>query len=118
MLMPKRAETVPYGEPRLINGVPLVITRSFSEKEQLYTFAASLETAPDHPKFIGLCLTQAVYGPDAYTYIKGAVERLERDFPGKFVFVRPSELMASAKAYLETIKAVEQTAKKKSREKK
>lgn len=98
---PYDCETVPYGEPRLINGVPLVITRSFFQKDQLYTFPASLETAPDHPKFICLCLTQAVYGPDAYTYIRETVQRLEKDFPGKFVFVSPSELMATVKAYKE-----------------
>lgn len=99
---PYDCETVPYGEPRMINGVPLVITRSFGLKEELYTIAAGMEAAEDRPKFICLCLTQAVFGPNAYTDIKELVARLEKDFPGKYVFSRPSDFMATVKAYMES----------------
>lgn len=60
---------------------------------------AKLDTS--RPHFLNVYPTAATYGYHGIARLKREAERLERDFPGRFVFLLPKDNVATARAYYE-----------------
>ena len=56
---------------------------------------------PSRPHFLNVYPTAATYGYHGIARLKREAERLERDFPGRFVFLLPKDNVATARAYYE-----------------
>ena len=53
----------------------------------------------EHPHFINVYPTAATYGHKGIARLKREAERLEKDYPGRFVFLLPKDNVATAKKY-------------------
>ena len=54
---------------------------------------------PDRPEFRAQKVIQPEFMPNGYAMLKGVADKLEQDFPGKYVFMRPSDFVATAKLH-------------------
>lgn len=95
------SDTIPYGKAYRFNGVPLVITSCIGRADELYGNITSCKPEADKPKFMGVCLTQAGMGPEAYTGIKAAVEKVQREHPGEYEFLLPTQMMLTVGNWLD-----------------
>ena len=95
------AETIPYGRPYFFNGVPLVITLIASDADSLYDAIKKCRPADDRPQFVGICLVQAHFGPEAYTMIEQTVKRVKLEKGGAYEFLLPTQTMITVKRWME-----------------
>ena len=56
---------------------------------------------PSRPHFLNVYPTAATYGYHGIARLKREAERLEKDFPGRFVFLMPKDNVATARKYYE-----------------
>ena len=56
---------------------------------------------PSRPHFLNVYPTAATYGYHGVARLKREAERLEKDFPGRFVFLMPKDNVATARKYYE-----------------
>jgi hypothetical protein len=94
--------------PILSNGVGLFreyITEC-RDSECVYRDLAAVSN-PDAPEFRAQKVIQPEFLPNGYAVLKEVADRLERDFPGKYVFMRPSDFVATAKLHAGRAKAPE-----------
>lgn len=83
-------------------GMPVVCTGGVCANEaNLYDYLKGVSTSPHYPVFTGVYLVQAGMSGPGYAAINRVVERLNNEFPDRFVFQRASDLMATAKSYFE-----------------
>lgn len=54
---------------------------------------------PSRPHFLNVYPTAATYGHQGISRLKREAERLEKDFPGRFVFLLPKDNIATAREY-------------------
>jgi len=85
-------------------GMPVICVGGVvGPEEQLYSYLSRLAASPERPVFTGVYLVQALFGSAGYPAIKKITEQLQTEFPEKFVFLRTSDLTATAKAYFESV---------------
>lgn len=72
----------------------------------LYRDLANVASNPNHPEFRSQKLIQPRFLPNGFAMLKGVVERLHKDFPGKYVFLLPSDFVATARKYYEPWKNI------------
>ena len=85
-------------------GMPVVCTGGVIASEQdLYNYLARVSSNSNYPVFTGSYLVQAGFGSAGYPAIKRVFERLNTEFPGKYVFLKAGDLMATAKRYFENV---------------
>jgi hypothetical protein len=89
--------------PQFSNGVPVLMERIRDcwKEEELYEDLSGVKANPKSPEFITGKLISAGYGTPIFTTIKRVVDRLNQEFPGKYVFQLPSDQAVTAKAYYE-----------------
>lgn len=87
-------------------GMPIVCTGGVvANKEDLYNYLSRLSVSTDHPVFTGVYMVQAGMGNDGYAGINEVVERLNTEFPEKYVFLKASDLMETASLYFKRVHA-------------
>lgn len=85
-------------------GMPVICTGyNVSSEQELYTTLSKIEPSDHRPVFSSAYLIQAPFGGHGYGAINRVATRLEEEFPGRYVFLKPSDLMVSAKAYFESV---------------
>jgi len=83
-------------------GMPVVCTGGGVHNESdLYNYLKNLTPSNSMPLFTGIYMVQATFGGAGYAAINRVVERLQNEYPGRYVFLRASDLMATAKQYFE-----------------
>lgn len=87
--------------PQFSNGVPVFMERIRDcwKEEEIYEDLARVTANPDQPVFATGKLISAGFGTTIFTSIKKTVDRLNAEFPGKYVFLLPSDQAETAKAY-------------------
>jgi hypothetical protein len=84
-------------------GMPIVVTGGVcSDTDGMYNYLTSLEPSFDRPKFTGIYMVQAGFGEKGYASANELRERLEKDYPGRFVFLKASDLLATAKSWFDS----------------
>lgn len=80
-------------------GMPVVGTGAVcTDMNGMYKYLSGLN--PDGaPIFTGIYMVQAGFGTGAYEAANKLKDKLEAEFPGKYVFLRASDLMETAKTY-------------------
>lgn len=94
--------------PILSNGVGLFrefITECRST-DYVYRDLAAVPANPEAPEFRAQKVIQPEFMPNGYAMLKSVVDRLQQDFPGKYVFMRPSDFAATAKAHARPLPAL------------
>lgn len=87
-------------------GMPVVCTGGIAgNKKELYNYLANVSTSSDYPVFTGVYMVQAGMGGDGYPGINSVVEQLNTEYPGKYVFLKASDLMATFRQYFEKVHA-------------
>lgn len=87
-------------------GMPVVGTGGVvANKQELYNYLSTVSVSADCPVFTGVYMVQAGMGGDGYPGINSVVEKLNTEFPGKYVFLKASDLMATAHHYFESVRA-------------
>ncbi len=95
-----------YKDAYYWNGMPVVCTGGVVATEQnLYNYLVSVQSSDNYPVFTGVYMVQAGFGSAGYPAIKRVFERLNTEFPGKYVFQKAGDLMATAKKYFESTQA-------------
>lgn len=83
-------------------GMPVVCTGGVcSDEDGLYNYLKNLSVREDIPVFTGVYMVQAGLGGPGYAAINRVVERLQAEYPDKYVFLKASDLLATAKKYFE-----------------
>lgn len=81
-------------------GMPVVGTGGVcSDEDGIYNYLKDVAARNDIPVFTGVYMVQAGLGGAGYAAINRVVERLQSEFPGKYVFLKASDLLATAKKY-------------------
>jgi autotransporter-associated beta strand protein len=89
--------------PRFSNGVPVFNERirDCQNEQELYEDLAGVAANPSAPVFATGKLITARFGNTIFTSIKTVVDRLNADFPGKYVFQLPRDQAETAREYLQ-----------------
>jgi autotransporter-associated beta strand protein len=89
--------------PQFSNGVPVFNERirDCQNEQELYDDLAGVAANPSAPVFATGKLITARFGTTIFTSIKTVVDRLNADFPGKYVFQLPSDQAETAREYLQ-----------------
>ena len=83
-------------------GMPVVCTGGVcGDEEGIYNYLKGVSAREDIPVFTGVYMVQAGMGGPGYAAVNRVVERLQTEFPGKYVFLKASDLTATAKKYFE-----------------
>jgi hypothetical protein len=87
--------------PRLSNGVPVFNERIRDNwtEEELYEDLAGVEADPRIPIFATGKLISAGFDGKLFTAAKSVVDRLNAEFPDKYVFLLPADQAETAKDY-------------------
>ena len=72
-------------------------------KKDLYNYLSGVAASENYPVFTGVYMVQAGMGGDGYPGINSVVEQLNAEFPGKYVFLKASDLMATSRQYFESV---------------
>jgi len=72
------------------------------DAESVYRDLANVPANPMAPEFRAQKVIQPYFLPNGYAMLKGVADRLRQDFPGKYVFLLPSDFVASAKQYYDS----------------
>jgi hypothetical protein len=86
-------------------GFPTKIdTIGVANEEDLYKKFIAVKPNPNAPVFCGFtCIVQGFYqGDRGYSAIKRQINRLEKTYPGRYVFLLPKDQFASIRAYYNT----------------
>ena len=87
-------------------GMPVICTGGVvSNKKELYNYLSGVSVSENYPVFTGVYMVQAGMGGDGYPGINSVVEQLNAEFPGKYVFLKASDLMATSRQYFESVHA-------------
>ena len=79
-------------------GMPVICTGGVvSNKKELYNYLSGVSVSENYPVFTGVYMVQAGMGGDGYPGINSVVEQLNAEFPGKYVFLKASDLMATSR---------------------
>lgn len=85
-------------------GMPVVCTGGVvANKKDLYNYLSGVAASENYPVFTGVYMVQAGMGGDGYPGINSVVEQLNAEFPGKYVFLKASDLMATSRQYFESV---------------
>ena len=89
--------------PRFSNGVPVFNERirDCQNEQELYEDLAGVAANPSAPVFATGKLITARFGTTIFTSVKTVVDRLNTDFPGKYVFQLPRNQAETAREYLQ-----------------
>jgi autotransporter-associated beta strand protein len=89
--------------PQFSNGVPVFNERirDIQNEQEMYDDLAGVTANPSAPVFATVKLITARFGTSIFTSIKTVVDRLNADFPGKYVFQLPSDQAETAREYLQ-----------------
>lgn len=71
-------------------------------ENDLYNNLAAMKASDVKPIFINTYPTAASYGYHGIARLRREMARLEADFPGKYVFMLPKDLVASVRKYYQT----------------
>ncbi len=83
-------------------GMPVVCTGGVcGEEEGIYNYLKGVSARENIPVFTGVYMVQAGMGGPGYVAINRVAERLQTEFPDKYVFLKASDLLATAKSYFE-----------------
>jgi len=87
--------------PQFSNGVPVLMERIRDcwKKKDLYEDLSGVKANPKSPEFVTGKLIGAGYGTAIFTTIKGIVDRLNQESPGKYVFQLPSDQAETTKEH-------------------
>ena len=84
--------------------MPVVCTGGVvANKKDLYNYLSGVAASENYPVFTGVYMVQAGMGGDGYPGINSVVEQLNAEFPGKYVFLKASDLMATSRQYFESV---------------
>jgi hypothetical protein len=83
------------------NGVPVFMERLRDcwTEEEIYEDLSDVERDPRFPTFVTGKLISAGFDRTIFTSIKKTVDRLNKEFPGKYVFQLPADQAETAKVY-------------------
>jgi hypothetical protein len=85
---------------RTESGVPVIDEGSGAWKEaDISSYLSKTTPTPNKPVFIGFKCIVAGFGRDGYTRIKRQMQKLETEYPGRYVFLLPKDLFATMRAY-------------------
>ena len=92
-----------FTNPQISNGV-LIFKEYIKEcwtEDELYSSLAGVATDPNSPVFVVNKCIMAGFQNDGYTKVRGVIDRLNNDFPGKYVYLLPSDLVETARKHYE-----------------
>lgn len=89
-----------YKDAYFWNGMPVIATGgNVGSEDDLYNYLKSLQPNPFRPIISGSYLVQAPFGGQGYASINNVAKRLESEFPGRYVFLKASDLFLSARNF-------------------
>ena len=95
-------------------GVPPVIgDRGAENEDQLYQQFAAVEPNESRPTFVSFCCISGGFyqnGDLAYSSVKRQISRINREYPGRYVFLLPKDEFATIRAYYSFQRDVQQIA--------
>ena len=66
-------------------GMPVICTgHNIAFEKELYDYLATMKPSSNRPLFTSAYMIQAPFGGQGYAAINRVVERLQKDFPGRF----------------------------------
>lgn len=81
-------------------GMPVVAVGGVcGEENGIYNYLKGVDSRSEFPVFTGVYLVQAGMGGPGYAAINRVSERLQSEYPDKYVFLKASDLLATAKKY-------------------
>ena len=84
-------------------GMPVVGTGGVcSDEDGIYNYLKGVAARNDIPVFTEYIYGSGGLGGAGYAAINRVVERLQSEFPGKYVFLKASDLLATAKNILQS----------------
>lgn len=82
-------------------GMPVVVTGGVtSDVDGMYRYLTSIQPSDQAPKFTGIYMVQAGFGTKGYQAANELRQRLEAEHPGRYVFLKASDLLATAKEWM------------------
>lgn len=81
-------------------GMPVVCGGGVcGDTKGIYNYLKNIAVNDLRPVFTGVYMVQAGLGSEGYAGISKVVDRLQSEYPGRFVFMRASDLLATAGKY-------------------
>ncbi len=89
-----------YKDAYFWNGMPVIATGgNIGTEDDLYNYLKSLAPNRARPVVSGAYLVQGLFGGAGYAAINNVAERLENEYPGRYVFMKASDFFLSARNY-------------------